>query len=61
MEPPVPVRERGFVPTELVLLFRLAGMPVQSITGAKLGQWGVTKSLDPDDMEIMVVAQFPGE
>ena len=55
------MRERGFVPTELVLLFRLAGMPVQSITGAKLGQWGVTKSLDPDDMEIMVVAQFPGE
>ena len=59
--PPVPVRERGFVPTELVLLFRLAGIPVQSITGAKLGQWGATKSLDPDDMEIMVVAQLPGE
>jgi hypothetical protein len=26
--PPVPVRERGFVPTEFILLFRLAGLSV---------------------------------
>ena len=26
--PPIPVRERAFVPTELILLFRLAGMTV---------------------------------
>ncbi len=38
--PAVAVRERGFVPTELVLLFRLAGMSVVDIWGGTAGNWG---------------------
>jgi hypothetical protein len=53
--PPIAVRERAFVPTELVLLFRLAGMSVLNIWGGTAGNWG-RRGLDLDEMEIMVVA-----
>ena len=53
--PPVTVRERAFVPTELVLLFRLAGMSVLNIWGGTAGNWG-RRTLDLDEMEIMIVA-----
>ena len=53
--PPVAVRERAFVPTELVLLFRLAGMSVLNIWGGTAGNWG-RRTLDLDEMEIMIVA-----
>lgn len=52
---PVAVRERAFVPTELVLLFRLAGMSVLNIWGGTAGNWG-RRTIDLDEMEIMVVA-----
>lgn len=52
---PVAVRERAFVPTELVLLFRLAGMSVLNIWGGTAGNWG-RRTLDLDEMEIMIVA-----
>lgn len=58
--PPVAVRERAFVPTELVLLFRLAGMSVLNIWGGTAGNWG-RRNLDLDEMEIMVVACKTGE
>ncbi|MCX5999203.1 MAG: methyltransferase domain-containing protein [Chloroflexi bacterium] len=54
--PPVRVRERAFFPTELTLLFRLAGMPVVSIWGGTAGNWG-RRAIDLDEMEIMVVAR----
>lgn len=52
--PPVAVRERAFVPTELVLLFRLAGMSVLNIWGGTAGNWG-RRNLELDEMEIMIV------
>jgi len=54
--PAVPVRERGFVPTELTLLFRLAGLSVLHTWGGTAGNWG-RRALDLDEIEIMVVAQ----
>ncbi|MDY0039342.1 MAG: hypothetical protein RBS57_03455 [Desulforhabdus sp.] len=56
----VAVRERAFVPTELVLLFRLAGMSVLNIWGGTAGNWG-RRTLDPDEIEIMLVAHKTGE
>jgi len=53
--PPVAVRERAFIATELILLFRLAGMSVLNIWGGTAGNWG-RRALDLDEMEIMIVA-----
>lgn len=53
--PVVAVRERAFVPTELILLFRLAGMSVLELWGGTAGRWG-RRGLDLDEIEIMVVA-----
>ena len=52
------MRERGFVPTELVLLFGAAGLKVLHIWGGTAGNWR-RGPLDLDEMEIMVVAQRP--
>jgi cyclopropane fatty-acyl-phospholipid synthase-like methyltransferase len=49
------VRERGFVPTELVLMLRLAGFETRNIWGGTAGKWGRRK-LELDEMEIMVIA-----
>lgn len=53
--PAVAVRERAFVPTELILLFRLAGMSVLDVWGGTAGNWG-RRPLDLDEIEIMIVA-----
>ncbi|MEW6251900.1 MAG: class I SAM-dependent methyltransferase [Planctomycetota bacterium] len=53
---PSPMRERGFVPTELVLLFAAAGLEVQHIWGGTAGNWG-RRPIDLDEFEIMVVAR----
>ena len=58
--PAVAVRERGFVPTELRLLFRLAGLSVVNIWGETPGNWG-RRTLDLDEIEIMIVARKTGE
>ena len=57
--PPLAMRERAFAPTELVLLFRLAGLPVLHLWGGTAGNWG-RRPLDLDEMEIMVVAGKAG-
>jgi SAM-dependent methyltransferase len=57
--PPIAVRERGFVPTELCLLFRVAGMPVLHMWGGTAGNWG-RRPLDLDEIEIMLVAGKAG-
>lgn len=53
--PPLAVRERGFVATELTLLCRLAGLSVVNIWGGTAGNWG-RRTLDLDEYEIMIVA-----
>lgn len=58
--PAVAVRERGFVGTELMLLFRLAGLSVVNIWGGTAGNWG-RRTLDLDEYEIMVVATKTAE
>ncbi|MFZ5516742.1 MAG: class I SAM-dependent methyltransferase [Candidatus Zhuqueibacterota bacterium] len=58
--PGVPVRERAFVPTELHLLYHLAGMSVLAMWGGTAGNWG-RRSLDLDEIEIMVVARQKSE
>lgn len=54
----VRVRERGYVPTELRLLFRQAGLEIRHIWGGTAGAWG-RRPIDLDEMEIMAVAQRP--
>jgi 2-polyprenyl-3-methyl-5-hydroxy-6-metoxy-1,4-benzoquinol methylase len=51
----LPVRERGFVPTELVLMFHQAGFEVENVWGGTAGKWG-RRPVDLDEMEIMIVA-----
>jgi cyclopropane fatty-acyl-phospholipid synthase-like methyltransferase len=50
------VKERGFIPTELALLFRQAGFKVEQIWGGTAGDWGRRK-IDLDEIEVMVVAR----
>jgi len=50
------VRERGYVPTELILLFRLAGFEVENIWGGTAGNWG-HRQLELDEMEVMIIAR----
>ena len=50
------MREHGFVPTELTLLFRAAGLNVLHIRGGTAGDWRRGK-INLDEFEIMVVAE----
>ena len=54
--PPIPVRERAFIPTELRLLFSIAGLSALNMWGGTAGNWG-RRPLDLDEIEIMVVAR----
>ena len=58
--PAIPVRERAFVATELVLLSRLAGLSVLNVWGGTAGNWG-RRALDLDEFEIMLVARKTDE
>ncbi len=58
--PAVAVRERGFVAPELIMLCRLAGLSVLAMWGGTAGNWG-RRTLDLDEIEIMVVARKTGE
>ena len=51
--PPVSLRERAFVPTELLLLFQTAGLQVLHIWGGTAGSWN-KQVIDLDEMEIMI-------
>jgi ubiquinone/menaquinone biosynthesis C-methylase UbiE len=53
---PSAMRERSFVPTELQLLFRMAGLNVVHIWGGTAGDWR-RGQINLDEMEIMVVAE----
>ena len=50
------VRDRGFVPSELVLMLRIAGFRVERIWGGTAGSWK-RKAVDLDEMEMMVIAR----
>ena len=50
------VRERGYVPTELIGLCRLAELEVEHIGGGTAGNWG-RRQLELDEMEIMLIAR----
>ena len=52
----VMVKERGFVATELSMLFRQAGFEVEHIGGGTAGNWGKRK-IELDEMEIMVIGR----
>jgi SAM-dependent methyltransferase len=52
----IPLRERAFIPTELVLLFALAGIELNHIWGGTAGNWG-RRPIDLDEIEIMVVGR----
>jgi len=54
----VPVRERGYVPSELALLCRMAGFDVEHVWGGTAGAWG-RRPVDLDEWEIMVVVRKP--
>lgn len=54
----IAIRERGFVPPELRLLFEVAGFEVSALWGGTAGSWR-RQPLDLDEFEIMVVAQNP--
>jgi ubiquinone/menaquinone biosynthesis C-methylase UbiE len=53
---PGAMREHGFVPTELQLLFRTAGLNVLHIWGGTAGDWR-RGQINLDEYEIMVVAE----
>jgi len=53
---PGTMREHGFVPTELQLLFRTAGLNVLHIWGGTAGDWR-RGQINLDEYEIMVVAE----
>jgi len=52
------VRERRYVPTELIMLLRLAGFAVEHVWGGTAGNWG-RRPVELDEMEIMTVARKP--
>jgi hypothetical protein len=54
------VRERGYIPTELALLFRISGLNVLGMWGGSAGDWA-KRALRPDEYEIMVLAQRSAE
>jgi hypothetical protein len=56
----LPLRERGFVPTELTLLFDLAGLDVLDMWGGTAGNWA-ERTIALDEIEIMVLARRPAE
>ncbi len=58
--PPLPVRERSFIATELVLMCRIAGLRVLSAWGGTAGNWG-RRPLELDEMELMIVAGREGD
>ena len=51
----VEVKERRYVPSELIQMFTQAGLKVEHIRGGTAGNWK-RRQIDLDEIEIMVVA-----
>jgi 2-polyprenyl-3-methyl-5-hydroxy-6-metoxy-1,4-benzoquinol methylase len=54
----VPVRERGYLPSELAALLREAGLTVESLWGGTAGRWG-RRPVELDEIEVMAVSSRP--
>ena len=52
----VELTERGFIPTELVMLFNQSGFDVEHIGGGTAGDWG-RRMIDLDEIEIMIIGR----
>jgi SAM-dependent methyltransferase len=52
----IKVRERSFMPTEMEMLCRMAGLTVLNIWGGTAGNWG-KRTIDLDEFELMIVAE----
>jgi cyclopropane fatty-acyl-phospholipid synthase-like methyltransferase len=52
----VQVRERGYVPTELIMLLEQVGFKVDHVWGGTAGKWG-RRAINLDDIELMVIAR----
>ncbi|MCP4631391.1 MAG: class I SAM-dependent methyltransferase [candidate division Zixibacteria bacterium] len=52
----VKFRERGYVATELRLLFKMAGFKTLNLWGGTAGNWG-KRQIDLDEMEIMIIGE----
>ncbi len=57
-DPAKQLRERSFVPTELRLIFRVAGLEIKWMGGGTAGNWR-KGALEFDEYEIMVIARRP--
>ncbi len=55
---PLRLRERWFLPTELRLLFELAGLSVLHVWGGTAGSWN-RQPIELEEFEIMIIAQKP--
>lgn len=49
-------REKGYIASELKLLFHFAGFGIEQIYGGTAGNWG-RRPLDINEMEIMIIAK----
>ncbi len=56
----IPVRERSYLPRDLVRIVEESGFLVEQVWGGTAGDWG-RRSLRLDEYEIMVVARRPGD
>ena len=52
----VTLRQRGYLPTELKLMCRCAGLQVEHVGGGTAGNWGY-RPLELDEMEVMLIAR----
>jgi SAM-dependent methyltransferase len=54
----ITARERHYLPAELDLMCRIAGLKVDHIGGGTAGNWAL-RPLDPDEIELMLLAHRP--
>jgi cyclopropane fatty-acyl-phospholipid synthase-like methyltransferase len=54
----ITVRERGYLPSQLVALLREAGLTVESLWGGTAGRWG-RRPVELDEIELMAVSVRP--
>jgi SAM-dependent methyltransferase len=57
--PSQPLRERGFVPSELALMLNISGLQVEHLWGGTAGSW-LRQPPELDEMELMAIAHKPG-
>ncbi|HLF81289.1 MAG TPA: hypothetical protein VI410_05925 [Anaerolineales bacterium] len=57
--PSQPLRERGFVPSELALMLNSSGLQMEHIWGGTAGSW-LRQPPGLDEMELMAIARKPG-